>query len=236
MKRCPVCDKTWEINKVFCPWDGYKLKDMTPEETAERVASKPTEPQFEMFEELQKSQKTLLDSLAEFGSTETSHLVDVALEALKKRRENDQSLIKEQMKLMEDFNLHCRTMQYFVDKLKAQSDLFSFHIEHKDEVDRIYMRFIVSFGEVQYRRNFPVTIAYMREPTKEVLFEINLYEIGHDKDSRHFRAEKAGGKVETTVLGRRYYLAAPRGLEGIDLLKWLESSFKEIFRFAYSVD
>ncbi len=236
MKRCPVCDKTWEFNKVFCPWDGYKLKGMTPEETAERITSKPVEPQFEMFQELQSSQKTLFDSLAEFGSTETSHLVDVAMEALKKRRESDQSLLKEQMKLIEDFNLHCRTMQYFVDKLKSQSNLFSFHIEHKDEVDRIYMRFIVSFGEVQYRRNFPVTIAYMREPTKEVIFEINLYEMGDDKDSRHSRAEKAGGRVETTVLGRRYVLSAPRGLEGIDLLQWLEGSFKEIFRLAYAVD
>lgn len=236
MKRCPVCDKTWEVNKVFCPWDGYKLKDMTPEEAAERVASKPIEPQFEMFEELQNSDKTLLDSLAEFGNTETSQLVDVAMQALKKRRESDQALLKEQIKMMDDFNLHCRTMQYFVDKLKTQSEQFSFHIEHKDEPDRIYMRFIVSFGEKQYRRNFPVTIAYMREPVKEVTFEINLYEIGHDKESRHFRTEKIGGNVETTVLGRRYVLSAPRGLEGIDLLQWLEGAFKDIFRLSYSVD
>jgi hypothetical protein len=236
MKRCPICDKMWEINKVFCPWDGYRLKEMTPEEVTERMAANAIEPQFEVFEELRRMDKTLLDSLAEFGATETSKLVDIAISALEKRRERDQENVRDQMKLIDLFNLHCRTMQYFVDRLKGQSELFSFQIEHRDDVDQMYMVFVVSFGQAQYRRHFPVKITYFRDPVKEVTFEINLHDIADNKDKRHLKTERVGGKAETNIFGHKYFIAAPKGLEGIELLQWLENSFKDVFKQAYSVD
>lgn len=236
MKRCPVCDRSWQTDKVFCPWDGYKLKEMSQEEIEERSKTHPVEPEFEVFTELANSNKTLQDSLIEFGSTETSKLVDVAISALEKRRERDQELLRDQMRLFEKFNLHCRTMQYFVDRLKEQSEMFSFQVMHRDEVDQMYMMFIVSFGQGDYKRNFPAKVTYLREPTKEVNFEINLYEIADNKDKRHSRTEKIGGQVEVSPFGRKYYKAPPRDMEGVELLQWLDNSFKDIFRMAYTVD
>jgi hypothetical protein len=240
MKRCPLCDKVWEDEKLFCPWDGHRLKAAPGSENFKPGERPPIESQFEVFSQLAVDEKTLEDSLSRSGSgfnvTDTSSLVDVALSALQKKRAYDQELVRDQMKLMEQFNLRCRTMQYFVDNLQAKTDSFRFKVEHKDETQKMWLRFTLSFGESSYQRTFPVTITYHREPTREVTLEIDLYEIGPDKDSRYLRTEKAGGKPETTIFGHSYKLMAPKQLEGLELVRWLETSFKSIFRLAYSVD
>lgn len=234
MKRCPLCDKVWEPEKMFCPWDGHRLKEMTG--TAIMVSGKkrPAEPQFGLISgHLSKEQ--LMDSLSH-EKTETQNLVDVALHALERRREHDQSQIREAVRLIEMFNLYSRVTRYFVDNLKKQSGSFDCKIEHKDEYDRMWLRFTLSFGDGPYQRTFPVTVMYHREPAREVTYEIDLYQIGEDKETRHFRTEKAGGTVETTINGYDFLLKAPRNIEGIELLRWLERSFKKIFKLAYAVD
>lgn len=245
MKRCPLCDKAWEDEKVFCPWDGHRLKAAPGSENFKPGVRRPVESQFEIFSQLATNQKSLEDSISRsagsgsgsgFNATNTQSLVDVALDALQKKRVHDQELVRDQMRLMEQFNLRSRTMQYFVDNLQAKSADFKFKVEHKDESQKMWLRFVLSFGESSYQRTFPVTITYHREPTREVTMEIDLYEIGSDKDSRYLRTEKAGGKAETTIFGHTYRMTAPKELEGVELVRWLESSFKSIFRLAYTVD
>ncbi|MEW6734964.1 MAG: hypothetical protein AB1489_26980 [Acidobacteriota bacterium] len=239
MKRCPLCDKIWGVEKVFCPWDGYRLKSL--DDSLPRTTTKmddgsdvAVEPQFELFAE-NKIDENSLPGRSDFKITETQSLLDVALSALQQKRERDQRQIRDQkMKLFEEFNLYCRTLQYFVDNLKSQSDTFTYRVEYKDDSQEMWFRFTLSFGEGAYLRNFPVTITYYREPRALIGIDVNLYEIGLDKDSRHLRTEKAGGKVEKTISGYRYLIQGPPKMDGVELLKWLENSFKAIFRLSYS--
>lgn len=238
MKRCPLCDKKWEDEKVFCPWDGHRLKVINNDDPL-RSQDRPVDKlQFELMEEVQNNRQSFEESLSgkRINPSESQRLLDVALEALQKRRDRDQDLVREQMKLLEKFNLNCRVMQYFIDTLSKQSGAFRFKIDHSDETNRMWMRFSLSFGEGRYMRTFPVNVIYTREPNREVAMEINLYEISDDPDKRHMQTEKAGGKVETSIFGKFYTLKPPSELEGIELLQWLERSFKNIFRLAYSID
>lgn len=239
MKRCPLCDKSWDISKVFCPWDGHLLKEMNANEMAARSLVLPTDqeenitglPQYEIFSEL-SDRKSLEDSWYKFKPGKQS-ILDVAMDAIDKRKEKDLDDVRDHMKFIERFNMLCRVMQYFTDNLKSQSGSFHFDIQKRDEPNSMKLFFKLSFGEKKYKRVFPITVSYEREPLKEVYLEIDLYQIGHENDSRHFRTEKAGGKVDVSVFGRSYILRAPRDIEGVELLEWLEVSFKKIFKLAY---
>lgn len=235
MKRCPLCDRRWDLEKVFCPMDGHRLKslvvssDSAVSEVKNTATSQP-ELQFELLSEMISHPQALEDSLKQEPQPS---LAEIAQEAMEKLIERDQEELREHLRLYDTFNLHCRTVKYFADKLSAESDNFSCKITHRDEYIQRLMIFTFTFGYGQYRRSFPLTVGYYREPRREVSISIDLYEIGSDKDSRYFRTERAGGRVERTLSGFNYTLSPPAGTEGIMLLKWLDNSFKSIFRIAY---
>ncbi len=236
MKRCPLCGKIWEVEKIFCPWDGNRLEAIavsSPEVVATTSDAPKNLSTFEVFPETSVDEN-LLPGGSDFKKTEAQSLLDVALMAIQQKRIREQEQLRDQMKLFEEFNLYCRTLQYFVDSLKSQSDNFTYLVEHSDDVQELRFRYNLSFGDGRYRRTFPVSVNYSREPTREVSLEINLYEIGQDKDKRHFRTEKAGGRVDATIYGYRYLLTPPSKLDSAELVKWLETSFKSIFKLAYS--
>lgn len=231
MKRCPLCDRRWEIEKLFCPMDGHKLKDLVSVVNADNEKKSATpELQFELLSDLIPHQQALEDSLKQEPQLS---LAEVAKEAMERLKQHDQEELRGQLQLYEVFNLHCRTVQYFADKLSAESDNFTCKITHRDEYTQRLMIFTFAFGYKQYRRSFPLTVGYYREPRREVSISIDLYEIGPDKDSRHFRTERVGGRVERTLSGFTYTLSPPSGTEGVALLKWLDQSFKNIFKVAY---
>ncbi len=234
MKRCPLCDRRWEIEKLFCPMDGHKLKDLVsvvnPDNEKGRTAPE-LELQFELLSEQISHQQALEDSLKQEDCQPS--LAKIAEEAMESLKQHDQKELREQLQLYDLFNLHCRTVQYFADKLSAESDNFTCNVTHRDEYAQRLMIFTFAFGYRQYRRSFPLTVGYYREPRREVSISIDLYEIGPDKDSRHFRTERVGGRVERTLSGFNYTLSPPSGTEGVMLLKWLDQSFKNIFKVAY---
>lgn len=231
MKRCPLCDRRWDVEKVFCPMDGHRLKDGDAVEVKQK-ASLELEPQFELLSELISHPQALEDSLKQEPQPS---LAKIAEEAMQRLKQHDHDEMLEHLQLYELFNLHCRTVQYFVDKLSTESENFSCKVTHRDEHNQRLMIFTLSFGYGQYRRSFPLTVGYYREPRREVSVSIDLYEIGSDKDSRYFRTERAGGRVERTLSGFNYTLTPPAGTEGVMLLKWLDHSFKSIFKLAYEV-
>jgi hypothetical protein len=222
MKRCPLCNKTWEVEENFCPWDGYRLKQV--EDPFEEI---------ELFPDLFDDSPSV--DLSSDDQTENQSLVDIAIAALERKRKQEHETLLEHMRLFEEFNIRCRAVQQFVDRLTGQSDNFTYKASYMDEHQSMWMRFTLSFGSGRYRRTFPIEITYHREPRREVRLEIDLFEIGPDNDKRYFRTEKAGGKVEKTLSGYNYLLVAPAKADGAALRKWLENSFKSIFKLAYEI-
>src|SRR5207253_1473416 len=103
MKRCPLCDKIWEPDKVFCPWDGHRLKEIIDAPIASQNIDKKARPEveFELFSEIQG--ENIASQPRDYQITETQGLVDIALNALHQARERDQEAVRDQMKLMENF-------------------------------------------------------------------------------------------------------------------------------------
>ncbi|MBL8148529.1 MAG: hypothetical protein JNN15_01210 [Blastocatellia bacterium] len=220
MKRCPICDRRFDSQAIFCPYDGHKLKE----------ALEQGHLQFNLLPDLHLD----LDSDKESLEESLTSLAQTVLMALEECKARDQMLLKDQLKLYERFNSYCRTMHYFINNLLAESSSFECELSYKNETDRMILRFLLSIGKEKYKRSFPTTIAYNRLPVREVLFDIDLYEIGSEKDLRYLRTEKVGGKVERELGVISYKLSPPQTINSLELLKWLDNSFKKIFKLAYS--
>ena len=224
MKICESCNQNLEDDARFCPYDGAMLTGAEPSEMSNMELLIDAE-------EVHTSIGTgpLLSEETNFGG-----LVDSALLALAGQQSRDLERLKAGLALYDTFTSHCRVVQDFIEGLRTHSDAFRCKIDYRDQIEQMWVQFGLSIGEGRYRRKFPILIRYAREPRREVVIEINLLEIGRDRDERIRRTGKVGGAARNFGRGYTYLLTAPRDLSGPPLLKWLERSFSAIFQLAYS--
>ncbi|MCS6885224.1 MAG: hypothetical protein RMM17_12410 [Acidobacteriota bacterium] len=240
MKRCPLCDRRWDDEKIFCPMDGHKLKLVatqsqvdTPKLGDSSSKERQREAKFELLSEFIFHEAELEKSLSQEPPPSLAKVADVAIEQLQAR---DLEELRKYAALYETFNIQCRTVHYFVEKLASESENFFCEIVHLEEYAKRSMIFNFSFGYGKYQRVFPLTVSYHREPRREVSVTIDLYEIAQDKDTRYLRTERIGGRVERLLSGFSYTISPPQGTEGVALLKWLDETFRKIVKAAYEVN
>ena len=226
MKRCPACEQEWEDELLFCPDDNNLLEQLegpepevaVPEEEPEAPAGPP---------------RRATGSAAE--DADAGSLVDVALGAIERRRIRDREQMQDRMRQIEKYNTYDRAVLRFVHDLRAKSDRFDYHVDNVNEDARMRATFTLSVGAGLYRRSFPIRVTYYRDLGNDVTIEVDLEQVGTNRDERIMRTEELGGRALNTRFGWTFLLLAPRDLEQEDdVVVWLEQAFRAIFSLAYS--
>jgi hypothetical protein len=229
MKLCPRCDERYEDDLVFCPIDSSLLEpdptageppdEPAPATTAGVIGAPPRR------------------AAAPSGPVDTSLVVESMLKALEGKKAHDVGVVMGRMRHLDLFRLYYNAATTFVRELRAKSDQVEYEIDNQDEDERMWVRFTISVGTGKYRRSFPLTVNYYRARGHDVTLEIDLLDIGEDRDQRIFRTEEVGGRVYNTRFGYFFVLQAPRDLrDESTVVEWLNRSFVADFQAAYAAD
>jgi hypothetical protein len=214
MKRCPACHRTYESSMAICPDDGVLLEEIDPASVQVPAA--------------ETRGKRRID---------TGELVNTMLEALEGKREHEREVVLSNMHHLQKYNMYCHAIWRFLQDLTDTSDRFNYEIRQMDEGARMWVTFTLVVGDGKYLRKFPIRANYDRALGHDVTLEIDVEDIGTNRDERIARTEEVGGRASNTRFGWSYLIRAPRAIEDeSELLEWIRATFRSIFILTYSVD
>ena len=230
MKLCPQCNERYEDDLVFCPTDSNLLEH---DPTAEKPAGAPAPAATTADMIAAPATRSAVPS----GPVDTGLVVESMLRALEGRKAHDVGVAIGRMRHLDLFRLYYNAATTFVTELRAKSNQVEYEIDNQDDDERMWVRFTISVGSGKYRRSFPLTVTYYRARGHDVTLEIDLLDIGEDRDQRIFRTEEVGGRVYNTRFGYFFVLQVPRDLrDEASVVDWLNRSFVAVFQAAYAAD
>ena len=220
MKRCPTCLATWDDENLICPDDNALLDPVaSPDLPAEAGAPAPF--------------TTPLDESLR-GPLSTGELVGDAIRALEEHRSHERDALAERMRRIEKYNIYSHAVWRFVHELTSSNPIFGSTLEKTSDDVRMRTTFVLSIGDGRNRRSFPIRVTYNRALGFDVTLEIEVEEIGPDREERISRTEAIGGRARSTRFGWSYTVLCPREIADEDrTIQWLRKIFREIFRLAY---